>query len=128
MDVRYLLEHVELGFELVGVAFLVVGSAVALVRLALSFQRKQAGAAAYRELRVGVGRSIMVGLEFLVAADIIRSVALEPTLQSVGILGLIVVVRTLLSWSIEVEISGEWPWHRRAHAVTKGDVEDLADL
>jgi uncharacterized membrane protein len=59
------------------------------------------------------GRSILLGLEFLVAADIIRTVAVEPSLGNVGVLGLIVLIRTFLSFSLEVEIDGVWPWHRR---------------
>ena len=65
------------------------------------------------------GRSILLGLEFLVAADIIRTVALQPSLQNVAVLGLIVLIRTFLSFSLEVEIDGRWPW-RRAVAVRSG--------
>jgi uncharacterized membrane protein len=65
-------------------------------------------------LRQGLGRAILVGLELLVAADIIRTIAIEPTFQNVAVLGLVVVVRTFLSWSLAVEINGEWPWQRAA--------------
>ena len=58
------------------------------------------------------GRSILLALEFLVAADIIRTVAVEPSLENVAVLGLIVLIRTLLSFSLEVEIDGTWPWRR----------------
>jgi uncharacterized membrane protein len=58
------------------------------------------------------GRSILLGLEFLVAADIIRTVAVQPSLQNVAVLGLIVLIRTFLSFSLEVEIDGRWPWRR----------------
>jgi hypothetical protein len=65
------------------------------------------------------GRSILLGLEFLVAADIIRTVAVQPSLENVAVLGLIVLIRTFLSFSLEVEIDGRWPW-RRAVAVRSG--------
>lgn len=67
----------------------------------------------YRYFREQLGRSILLGLEFLVAADIIRTVALTPTWQSVVVLAGIVLIRTFLSFSLEVEISGRWPWQQR---------------
>ena len=66
----------------------------------------------YRMFRSQLGRAILVGLELLVAADIIRTVAVTPTLESVGVLAGIVVIRTFLSWSLELEISGRWPWQK----------------
>ena len=69
---------------------------------------------AYRALRANLGRSILMGLELLVAADIINTVAIEPTLESVAVLAAIVVVRTFLSFALEAEIEGRWPWQRRA--------------
>jgi uncharacterized membrane protein len=65
---------------------------------------------AYHDLRRDLGKAILVGLELLVAADIIRSVALDPTFATICVLGLIVVVRTFLSWSLELEVNGRWPW------------------
>ena len=64
----------------------------------------------YRELRLRLGRTLLLGLEILVAADIVRTVALEATLESVLVLALLVLVRTFLSWALEVEIEGRWPW------------------
>ena len=64
----------------------------------------------YRLFRSQLGRAILVGLELLVAADIIRTVAVTPTLESVGVLAGIVLIRAFLSWSLELEISGRWPW------------------
>ena len=66
----------------------------------------------YEELRRSLGRSILLGLEILVAADIIRTIAITPTFTTVGVLGLIVVVRTFLSFSLEAELDGQWPWKR----------------
>src|SRR5262245_20357141 len=112
MDTRHGIELVELGFELLGTAVLVIGSAVAFARFIATLLREGTGSRSYQTLREGLGRAILLGLEFLVAADIIRSVALELTLQSVGVLGLLVLVRTFLSWSLEIEITGALPWQR----------------
>ena len=64
----------------------------------------------YRQLKVSLGKALLLGLEILVAADIIRTVALEATFQSVMVLGLLVLIRTFLSWALVVEIEGRWPW------------------
>jgi uncharacterized membrane protein len=71
-----------------------------------------AGDAAYPRFRRNVGRAILLGLELLVAGDIIRTVVVDPTLQNVFVLGLIVLIRTFLSMSIQVELEGRWPWQR----------------
>jgi hypothetical protein len=63
-----------------------------------------------------MGRSLLLGLEFLVAGDVVRTVALEPTLTNVGVLGLLVLIRTFLGWSLAIEIEGRWPWHRRVES------------
>ena len=76
------------------------------------FRRR--GPDAYNSYRVRLGRALALGLEVLVAADVIRTVALQPTLGNVAVLGLLVLIRTFLSWSLVVEIEGRWPWqHRR---------------
>jgi uncharacterized membrane protein len=72
-----------------------------------------ADVAAYRDYRHRIARALLLGLELLVAADIIRTVALEPTLQNVVILGLLVLIRTVLSWGLVVEIEERWPWQAR---------------
>lgn len=70
----------------------------------------------YERYRASLGRSLLLGLEILVAADIVRTVALEPTLRNVLILGLLVLIRTFLSWSIVLEIEGRWPWEPRSRS------------
>lgn len=70
--------------------------------------------AAYKRFKNRIGNSLLLGLEFLVAADIIRTVALNPTLQSVAVLGMLILIRTFLSWTLVVEIEGRWPWKRKA--------------
>ena len=94
------------------VAVIVIGAAIntgtAAVRLAHHETRT------YRRYRQELGQTILLGLELLVAGDIIRTVAATPTLTSVGILGIIVVIRTFLSFSLEVELTGRWPWQTNA--------------
>ncbi len=68
----------------------------------------------YECFRADLGRGILLGLEFLVAADIIGTVAVTPTFESLGVLAAIVLIRTFLSFSLEVEIEGRWPWRRRS--------------
>jgi uncharacterized membrane protein len=74
---------------------------------------------AYRDYRRGLGQALLLGLELLVAADIIRTVAVTPTLQSVAVLAVIVLIRTFLSWSLEVEVNGRFPWKEGSDTQTK---------
>jgi uncharacterized membrane protein len=100
--------------ELVGIAIIAAGAVVNLALFARrAFDREERGEA-MATLRSNFGRSILLGLEFLIAADIINTVAVTPTLQSVIVLGAIVIIRTFLSFSLELEIEGRWPWQRRA--------------
>jgi uncharacterized membrane protein len=96
-------------FEGAGVAVMVVGSFVSAA-LVLLQRHKQSGESAFRHFRQKVGRSILLGLELLVAADIIRTVSEEPTLEGVLVLGMIVLIRTFLSFTLAVELEGHWPW------------------
>ncbi len=126
MDTKHTIELIGTAFEVAGVAVIVIGSILAFGRYVVTLIRFRDGPAAFRGLRLYLGRSIVLGLELLVAADIIRSVAIDPTFVSVGVLGLIVLVRTFLSWSLEVEINGEWPWQRsRFHKATLADSNEL---
>ncbi|WP_022964521.1 DUF1622 domain-containing protein [Halopseudomonas pelagia] len=75
----------------------------------------------FREVRQRLGRGILLGLEFLIAADIIFTVAIDLTFESVGVLALIVLVRTFLSFTLEVELTGSWPWQRKSHAKSEQD-------
>ena len=97
--------------EGIGVGVIVLGIVWASVRYVLHL-RGEAGSS-YTGYRQGVGRAILLGLEFLVAGDIIRTVAVSPTWESVGILAAIVAIRTFLSFSLEVELEGRWPWQPR---------------
>lgn len=96
-------------FEGAGVAVMVVGTLVSIV-LVVAHYRRGGGESAFRSFREKVGRSILLGLELLVAADIIRTVSEEPTLRGVLVLGIIVLIRTFLSFTLAVELEGHWPW------------------
>ena len=95
-----------------GVAVIVLGALFALGAAAAELGRGGAGGDAYHLFRIRLGRSILLGLELLVAADIIGTVAVEPNLQNLAVLSLIVLIRTFLSISLEVEIDGHWPWQK----------------
>ena len=106
-----LMELIVHGFEIGGVTILVLGSLAAFLTAALSF-RRVGGHRAYEEARRNVGRAILLGLEFLIIADIVLTITVDPTLESALALGLIVLVRTFLSFSLEVELEGTLPWRR----------------
>ena len=93
-----------------GVGSIVVGAVVAAFT---SFRHRAGTRGAYRTYREDLGKSILLGLEFLVAADIIRTVSHAPSLGEVAVLGGIVLIRTFLSFTLEVELEGRWPWQRR---------------
>lgn len=108
-----LMELVVRGFEIGGVLILVVGSVAAFVQAGLSY-RKIGPRQAYDNARRNVGRAILLGLEFLIIADIVLTITVDPTLDSALALGLIVLVRTFLSFSLEIELEGTLPWRRAA--------------
>jgi uncharacterized membrane protein len=105
------MELVVHGFEIGGVAILVLGSLGACVQ-ALWAYRRTGTQRAYESARRNVGRAILLGLEFLIIADIVLTITVDPTLASALALGLIVLVRTFLSFSLEVELEGTLPWRR----------------
>ena len=108
------MERVAQTFEAVGALVLLLGLLLALGLAARVLVRSRDGGRAYRVLRRSFGGVILLGLEILVAADLVRTVAVRPTLENVVILGLIVLIRTVLSFSLEVEIEGVAPWRRAA--------------
>lgn len=114
MELESAIETTGKTIDAAGVAVIVVGAVAATGVFAHRLLRGRDGLpAAYRLYRQSLGRAILLGLEFLVAADIIRTVAVSPTFTSVGILAAIVGVRTFLSFSLQVELEGRWPWQRR---------------
>ena len=108
----------------IGVAVLVAGLFLAAVLSIRTWIRTGEGAKAYTVLRRTLGGAILAGLEVLVAGDLIRTVAVDPTLNNVLILGLIVLIRTFLSFSLEIEIEGTLPWKR---ALTRSGVSVITD-
>jgi uncharacterized membrane protein len=125
------LEFVVKGFEVLGVGILIVGAVSALVTYAHDFGRMDR-TLAYTRLRGNIGRTILLGLEVLIVADIVLTVAIDSTVQSAITLGVIVLVRTFLSFSLEIELEGVVPWRRRAveagesMIANKGDTAPLA--
>ncbi|MGU3583350.1 DUF1622 domain-containing protein [Rhodococcus sp. C26F] len=111
MEISSLLEHVGTAIDVVGVGVMVIGALTA-TWIAATARRRGPGSEIYEPYRRNLGRSILLGLEFLVAADIIKTVAVTPTFTSVGVLAVIVLIRTFLSWSLQLEIDGRWPWQR----------------
>jgi uncharacterized membrane protein len=116
------MDHVAQGFEALGALILVAGVLLSAVLAALALRRPGPAKQAYKVLRQAFGGTLLLALEILVAADLIRTVAVAPTLDNVLALGLIVLIRTFLSFSLEVEIEGVPPW-RRALASGAGTVK-----
>ena len=106
------MEAVVKGFEIAGIAILAVGSLRAAVVAAAAFIRGER-AGVYERARVQVGQAILLGLEVLIIADIVQTVTIDPTIESAATLGIIVLVRTFLSFSLEIELEGIVPWRRR---------------
>ena len=100
--------------EVAGIIIIVVIAAVAIMGGLLKLLKKQDREKVYQEVRQRLGRGILLGLEFLVAADIIHTVAVELTFKTVGVLAIIVLIRTFLSFTLEVELTGRWPWQNES--------------
>ena len=113
MSFEHTMDDIARGVEILGVATLLIGLAAALVGGTQRLLGGETPYEAYRIVRTVFARTILLGLEFLVAADIIRTVAVQPSLENVAVLGLIVLIRTFLSFSLEVELDGRWPWAQK---------------
>jgi uncharacterized membrane protein len=107
--------------ELAGVAVLLLGALLAAGAFAARLARRGDFPAAYHALRADLGRAILLGLELVVIADIIGTVAIEPTLANLGVLAAIVAIRTFLSFALELEVSGRWPWQRGEAPARRAD-------
>ena len=108
----HLMMTIAQAFEIVAAAVLVAGLIFSAILSIRTWQRTSSASATYRALRQTFGGAILLGLEILVAGDLIRTVAIAPTLENVAVLGLIVLIRTFLSFSLEIEIEGVPPWRR----------------
>jgi uncharacterized membrane protein len=117
--------HVAQGFEGLGVLVLVVGTLWAFLLAAVAWRRSGQARQAYTLLRQALGGTLLLGLEILVAADLVRTIVVAPTLDNVLILGLIVLIRTFLSFSIDIEVSGTLPW-RRSSATGAGTIRQAS--
>ena len=106
------MEHIVRAFEFVGVVILAIGSIVAMLRAGRALLGGDR-AKAYQEARRDVGRSVLLGLEVLIIADIVKTVTIDQTLENVATLGVLVLVRTFLSFSLEIELDGVVPWRKR---------------
>lgn len=109
MDFKELISVAGYSIEAVGVLVIIAGSLISSLRFLLEF-RKQPEGQAYRTYRRQLGRSIILGLEFLIAGDIIRTVIVADTLTNVAVLGLIILIRSFLSLTLHLEVEGRWPW------------------
>lgn len=111
LEAKYWIELISLGIEMIAVIIIVF----AVLHGTLNFlfqtiQKQMVASERFKLYKIRLGRALLLSLEILVAADVIRTIALEPTLANVGVLGLLVLIRTFLSWSLVVEIEGHWPW------------------
>ena len=113
--------------EATGAAIMVLGGLWALLAYAVATVRPATGIDAYQQLRLRLGRAILLGLEVLIIGDIVRTIIVDPTIESVAVLGLIVVIRIVLSFSLEVEMDGTWPWSRWRLAGTKNEASTEAE-
>lgn len=118
MDYKSVAEGIARVLEGAGIIAIVAGIAWSGISY-VKTTRQAAGVTPYQQFRRHIGRSILLGLELLVAADIIHTVATTPTFRSLGVLGMLILIRTFLSIEIEMELEGRWPWQREAPAAAK---------
>ena len=116
---RTAMEGAALGIEVLAVTVIVVAIVFGTARFLIHLNGGRTDA--YQSYKVHLVKALLLGLEFLVAADIVRTVALEATLINVAVLGALVVVRTFLSWSLVVEIEGRWPWQAAAAGAVRAE-------
>lgn len=117
-DFRSIAESIGLAIDAAGVFVIVIGLVIATGRFL--YRAPGDGEQSYRWFRQDLGRAILLGLEFLVAGDIIRTVAVSPTLENLYVLALIVLIRTVLSMTLQVEVDGRWPWQQAESKSTTG--------
>lgn len=115
-DMKGFFEIAASGVEIAGILLLMIGLVLALARFVQGVLRPAERSGAYATFRRDLGRPLLLSLEFLVASDIIYTIAVERTFDSLAMLGMLVLIRTFLSFSLEVEISGRWPWQGRGRS------------
>ncbi len=117
-DMKEFFEQAVHIVEFAAVALLLIGLAVSVGRYLLAFAQKK-GKAAYQDFRHNLGRTLLLTLEFLIAADILETVVVTRSMESLGILAGLVVVRTFLSFALDVELEGRWPWQAKGESERK---------
>ena len=122
---REVMEGVGRAVDAVGVLVIVAGAILATGRFLV--KRHGLASKSYRLYRQDLGRAILLGLEFLIAGDIIRTVVVAPTLENIVILGLIVLIRTFLSMALQLEVEGRWPWQRAEETGPNRSPDDPVD-
>ena len=122
-QVHAFVDQLAKALELLGVAIIVGGIALATLKFVRDGTRTSDWESAYPNYRSNIGRGILLGLELLVGADIIATITAPLTFESVGLLAGIVLIRTFLSFSLETEIEGCWPWQRAARDPRKGELD-----
>ncbi len=118
MHFEAIIEAIGKGVDVAGIAVIILGSLIATGAFLRRWLPEDTLSEAYPFYRQGLGRAILLGLEFLVAADIIRTVAIAPTIDNVLVLAMIILIRTFLSITLELEIEGRWPWQRPDKSAT----------
>src|SRR5574340_426484 len=108
------IKWVAVGIEAIAIGIIVVGALTTTIIFVVRALKEGAFDESYRRFRSDFGKAILLGLEFLIASDIVGTVAIGPTYNDLGILALLVVIRTFLSFSLELEITGRWPWQHGA--------------
>jgi len=106
------IKWVALGIESIAIGIIVVGAITTTVIFLVRLIKESALEDCYQRFRSDFGKAVLLGLEFLIASDIVGTVAIGPTFRDLGILALLVVIRTFLSFSLELEITGRWPWQK----------------
>jgi uncharacterized membrane protein len=106
------IKWVAVGIESIAIGIIVVGAITTTIVFFLRVIKEGALEECYRKFRSDFGKTILLGLEFLIASDIVGTVAVGPTFKDLGVLGLLVVIRTFLSFALELEITGRWPWQK----------------
>ena len=110
---RVIFEYITFALEIASATIIVIGIIYATVNIIVNLARKSGKKELYRTFRVQAGRSIVLGLEILIAADIIKTLTIEQTFKNLGILAVLILIRTFLSFTLEVEIDGKWPWQNK---------------
>ena len=111
-DIANWIETVGVVVDIIGVSVILLGITLGFIELLHGLMRHLQIPNRYDLLRIRIGKALLLGLEILVASDVIRTVALQPTLQNLLILGVLIVIRTVLSWTLFIDIENRWPWQK----------------